>query len=142
MKNYININLSFKENQSRGQGPVGNDNSLIRIRNQVAKQIELDCFENRYRAFANDICMIIAEVMFFPSSFKVRIDGQSLLAGTVAEVYKLLTHEHIALVIENFEKIAYRIKYKKTYLRTALYNSLFEYEAHYTNEVRSENEND
>ena len=55
------------------------------------------------------------------------------------DVFSKIGNEHIKMVIENFRSIAYRVRAKKTYMRTALYNSVFEYEAYYDNQFRAEN---
>ena len=69
-----------------------------------------------------DIClMIAAEYAKNPESHK-------------SEVYGLLTNEHIEYVAENFKKQINLVKKKKAYLETALYNVVFEYNAHLENE--------
>jgi hypothetical protein len=38
--------------------------------------------------------------------------------------------------VDNYLSLDVKIKNKKAYLRTMIYNSVFEVEAHYTNEAR------
>lgn len=97
-----------------------------KILNLVKNQIELGCFEITEIEMANEIAMIIAETYKLPGNATVRIAGNNLPAEMVSEVYEKLEHEHILHVIENYEKVTYEIKHTKTYLRTALYNSVFE----------------
>jgi len=41
-------------------------------------------------------------------------------------VFSLLTAEHLQYVIEHFNSLTYHVTHKKSYLRTALYYSIFE----------------
>lgn len=104
----------------------------------VKDQIEFKCFSAGVREAAEDICLIITEVLKLPPNALVRIAGNNLPAEMVQAIYHRLSHEHIELVIENFGRATYEIKYKKTYLRTALYNSVFEINAHYQNAVNKD----
>lgn len=100
---------------------------------------DFESFEKSQRTAAEEICLIIAEVLKLPFGLNIRIDGGDLPAELVASIYKRIRKEHIELVLENFSRAAYTVKHKKTYLRTALYNSVFEYEAHYSNQYTSDN---
>lgn len=104
----------------------------------VKDQIEFRCFTAEVREAAEDICLIITEVLKLPPNALVRIAGNNLPAEMVQAIYHRLTHEHIKLVMENFGRATYEIKHKKTYLRTALYNSVFEFNAHYENAVHKD----
>ena len=104
----------------------------------VKDKIEFKCFSVGVREAAEDICLIITEVLKLPPNTLVRIAGNNLPAEMVQAIYHRLSHEHIELVIENFGRATYEIKYKKTYLRTALYNSVFEINAHYQNAVNKD----
>ena len=104
----------------------------------VKDQIEFKCFSTEVREAAEDICLIITEVLKLPPNALVRIAGNNLPAEMVQAIYHRLTHEHIELVMENFGRATYEIKHKKTYLRTALYNSVFEFSAHYENAVHKD----
>ncbi len=68
-------------------------------------------------------------------SAPVKIAGDTLDGYIVKQVFKEIREEHVQLVIENYRKITYIVNYKKSYIRTALYNAVFESEAHYTNLV-------
>ena len=70
-----------------------------------------------------------------PPEAEVQIGGQKLPAGMVCEIYECLTNEHIRNVIKNYEAAEYEIKFKKTYLRTAIYNEVFEFESRNVNEM-------
>ena len=96
----------------------------------VKDQIEFKRFSTEVR---QDICLIITEVLKLPPNALVRIARNNLPAEMVQAIYHRLTHEHIELVMKNFGRATYEIKHKKTYLRAALYNSVFEFNAHYEN---------
>lgn len=106
---------------------------------KVKEQIEFKCFSTDTQATAENICLIITEVLKLPPNALIRISGNNLPAEIVQAIYYRLTHEHIKLVIKNFGRATYEIKHKKTYLRTALYNSVFEIDAHYENAVNIDN---
>lgn len=101
----------------------------------VKKQIEFDCFSEEEKGQAMELCRIVAEVMTLPPNLSVRIDGKDIPAALAAEVFGELTHEHLSAVMENYKNAVYRICRRKTYLRTALYNSVFELESGFVNSV-------
>lgn len=86
-------------------------------------------------AFASEIVANIAEVYMLSDDAPVRIGGEQLDGYVLKEVLSQLTEEHVQLVIDNYRAVTYEIKHKKSYIRTALYNSVFELEASVTNRV-------
>ena len=121
---------------SHSQSQVG---SLETTRLQVCAQIGADDFRlasDRLRA--NDLALIIAEVLLLRPETDVQIGGDKLPASMVQEVFRKLTHDHVLATIIHFEKATYEIKHVKTYLRTALYNAVFETEARATNEAAAD----
>lgn len=103
---------------------------------RVEEALEIECFDDLYIHQAEEICLIIAEMAILPPSATVQIGGNKLTAEVVREIYSRLTHEDIISVMDNFEEVAYKIKFKKTYLRTALYNEVFERSSRVINGVR------
>lgn len=103
----------------------------------VREQIDIECFFESDQKQVNEIMMLIAEMYRLPPDAEVQINGQKLPASMVRDVYSLLTEEHIREVITNYEKAEYTIKFKKTYLRTALYNEVFEHESRFVNGFRT-----
>lgn len=99
-------------------------------------QINIKCFRDMDREFANEIIMNIAEVFMLWDSSPVKVAGEQIDGYIIKQVFEELREEHVQLVIDNYQKIDYIINYKKSYIRTALYNSVFEIEAHYANLVR------
>lgn len=120
---------------SQSQVPSG---SLTSELEKVKASLEFECFEEEYRPQAEEIILIIAEMAILPPSAVVQIGGNKLTAQAVSEIYSMLTHEDIITVMDNFEEAAYKIKFKKTYLRTALYNEVFERSSRVINDVRAD----
>ena len=104
---------------------------------ELGELMPLDTFEEGDRALVGEIHRIIAEMSILPKECDVQIDGAKLPAGVVSEVYRELTDEHIRTVIEGFAAISKRIVYRKTYLRTALYNAVLEYSSGEMNQERA-----
>ena len=84
---------------------------------------------------AHEVCMIIAEVYMMAPDKPIRISGEWLDGYIVQEVFGELTRDHVEMVIGEFCRLVIDVRNKKAYLRTALYNSVFSIDAHYTNRV-------
>ena len=104
---------------------------------KVRDQIDVRSFHVTQRDLAKEILNIIAEVYLLKDEAQIRIAGEMLEAYVVKEVFEQLDAEHVQLVIENFSKVERIVNFKRGYLRTALYNSVFEINAHYLNQVKS-----
>ena len=91
----------------------------------VEARIEWDCLPYGRQARARELAMIIAEVERMAPDALIRVDGIDKEASEVAEIYGMLTHDHINTVLDNLGDVRYRISAMKTYLRTALYNVVF-----------------
>lgn len=106
--------------------PVG---YTLRKKTEAAlEQIEIGAFSERDDPLARVLAGIIAEVYILPPGCTVRIEGEALPVETVREVYAGITHEHVAGVISRFRETGHRIRHIKSYLRTALYNAVFEFD--------------
>lgn len=92
----------------------------------VKEQIAIDCVPFKQILQAEELAAIIAEVLRLRPEDKLRVDGVMHPAADVQAVYKKLENEHIMHVIETYNEIPYPIKSPKMYLRTALYNAVFE----------------
>lgn len=125
--------------------PVKSRPSIFKTLEEVKCQIEYDCFPKKrglhgmsIDPLIDEICLIIAEVLVRPPASTMRVRGTEIETGIVQEVYRALTHEHVEMVYENFI-VQTQIIYKKTaYLQTSLYNSIFELNAHYQNQVNND----
>lgn len=82
-----------------------------------------------------DLCKIITEVLRL-SAPTIIIAGEEHRTQDVKAVFSALDIEHLEWVADQFKKINYTIHFKKAYLRTALYNSYFEFEAGLHNDLR------
>ena len=126
-KNDNNASLS-NECQSRPVRP-----SFREAFCRAAKQVNLECCRLTDRDQMRELCYIIAEVYIIDPDSKINIADESLDAYLVQEIFGELELHHLELVLENFNKKTEIIHNKRAYLRTALYNSVFEFEAHYQN---------
>ncbi len=102
---------------------------------RAARQVELDCSSPSEIDLLRELCYIIAEVYILDPDSRVKISDELLDAYLVQEIFGELTLEHLQLVRDNFMDRTEVVKNKRAYLRAALYNSVFEKEAHYTNLV-------
>jgi hypothetical protein len=105
---------------------------------RAERQVERDAIVSDRVAspeLVREICMIIAEVYMMDPSGPIRISGEWLDGHVVQQVFGELTREHVQMVAGEFCRLTNDIRNKKAYLRTALYNSVFSIEAHYTNRV-------
>lgn len=107
--------------------------TFFEILQNIREQIEMECFDADDMKQAEEIAMIIAEVFKLPPDAEIQINGNKLPAAMVQEIYSVLQHEHVLQVIDNYENADYIIKFKKTYIRTALYNEVFEHESRFVN---------
>lgn len=82
-----------------------------------------------------ELCMIMAEVYMMDPDKPIRISGEWLDGHVVQQVFSEIEREHVEMVVSEFYRLTDEIRNKKAYLRTALYNSVFSIEAHYTNRV-------
>lgn len=103
---------------------------------ELAEDIPIDTFDECDRAVAAEIHRIIAEIFILPEECDVQIDGAKLPAGVVNDVYFELTVEHVREVIKKFDEVSGRIRHRKSYLRTALYNEVLEHASGEMNELR------
>ena len=124
---------SVKKSMSESQS--GRDKTLLEYLYEIQEQVGYSEFEGEERKQVKELCLIIAEVMRLPDTYDVTINGEKLPASIVKEVFALIEISHICHVLENFSKINYAVNHTKTYLRTALYNSVFEAQHKLENEV-------
>jgi len=119
---------------------VTDGKSILKMLEQVMIQVEYDYFADRRLNIINplfrELCLIIAEVLVLDQDTIIKINGSNISAHVVQEVFSQLRNDHVRLVFNNFRDVAERVFNKKAYLRTALYNSVFEIESHYANDIR------
>jgi len=114
--------------------------SILKMLEQVMLQVEYNCFAdrrlNRINPLFKELCLIIAEVLVLDNDTVMKINGSNTPAHLVKEVYSQIRNEHVCLVFDNYRNVNERIFNKRAYLRTALYNAVFEIESHYANDIR------
>lgn len=89
-------------------------------------QIDMECFPVEMLVQATEVAGIIAQVYTLPKNGVIKVAGCLRKVGDVQAVFKKMTNEHVVYVIEEFNEIPYRIRYKTAYIRSALFNSVFE----------------
>ena len=107
---------------------------------QAREQVELESFGYRDKKFARDLCVVIAEVYWLAerSEGAVRIEGEPIPYRLVRDIYRFLRGEHLEHVMARYRTVRYEIRNVKAYLRTALYNAVFELEGAEENGYRIE----
>lgn len=123
----------------QGSEPVAASSRVGCYRARLAElsgDIPIECFDECDRAMVGEIHRIIAEMSILPEECDVQIDGMKLPAGVVSEVYLDLTVEHVKEVIQKFNEVSDRIRHRKSYLRTALYNEVLEHASGDMNQLR------
>lgn len=102
---------------------------------RAAKQTELHCCDDPLKDQMRELCYIIAEVYIIDPDSKIAIADELLDAYLVQEIFGELGFLHLQMVMQNFNAKTELVRNKRAYLRTALYNAVFEFEAHYKNLV-------
>ncbi len=89
-------------------------------------QIDMECFPVDMLVQATEVAGIIAQVYTLPKNGVIKVAGYLRKVGDVQAVFRKLTNEHVVYVIEEFNEIPYRVRYKTAYIRSALFNAVFE----------------
>lgn len=111
--------------------------SFVEAVEKAKQQINLECFEPEEKEMVQEIIFIVAEIYMLRDSSPIKISGEQIDAYIVKQVFEEIREHHVRLVMENFGKIRYIVNFKKAYLRTALYNAVFEYETAEKNRFNS-----
>ena len=101
-------------------------------------QVYPESFEDSLRGRVREACRVIAEIYMLPDGAKVKIEGEELPVETVREVFTQLNDEHVRYSLERLDGYEGRIFAMKPFLRTLLYNSVFEMESHYINRFNAD----
>ena len=128
--NHAKYNTDFNADISHSLCP-----SLVELYEAARKQIEDLAFKPEDREMAQQIAMVMAGMAQLPGDAAVRIGRETLPAYHVQQVYELLKHEHVEEIIRKYRKLTYRVDAVKTYLRTMLYNAVFEAVARLENDL-------
>ena len=128
---------NFKE-KCGGESSYQNHNQIGRFGTALAavrEQIEVETMPLQDRAQAEEIASIIAEVMCLAPDSEISIGGEKIPADLVSEIFFRIDGERVKEVISRYREATYKITHPKSYLRTALYNSVFDFEASIENKV-------
>jgi hypothetical protein len=132
------VNLENKKNNCAEKNQsvrLSFDEILLRTKTQIEYQSLREQNAGQAEGQLKEICFIISEIYLFYPDDRIKIAGELLPAHAVQEIFGQLTAEHIEMVLNNFSRQTHLIKNKKAYLRTALYNSVFEFESDVANTV-------
>jgi hypothetical protein len=106
---------------------------LFEMLDKVMRQVDYHCFAdlklNRIDPLYKELCLIISEAFLLKARSTVKINGSLVYAQLLKEVYSKLNNEHLRSVFDNFHNVTAHVYNKKAYLRTALYNAVFELES-------------
>lgn len=119
--------------------------SIFRTLEEVKEQVEFQCFTETREAngrrwtytdpLYEELCLIIAEVLVMNPDAEIKVAGAEVNGFIVQEVFGRLNNDHLRTVVHNFQRVSYEVKSKKAYLRTALYNAVFETDSSVTNDL-------
>ena len=93
-------------------------------------QIGFGEYDRRHPCYGilHDMCRAMAEIYMMPPHAKVRINGEELEAEMVAEVLEQVTEDMAVERAEELLDVIADVTCLKAYLRSALYNKVFEFE--------------
>lgn len=106
----------------------------------AGKQIDIDSFcswgtkggwvQGPDYQLARTLCMVMAEIYMAAPRYVFYVGGIAMEAAQIREVYGELTFRHVeAVILKIRQSKGKTVKYQRPYLRTMLYNVVFEYEA-------------
>ena len=102
--------------------------SFMRVLEEVREQIDWHLFARSgiYKPLAEEVAKIITEVYMLNDAYPIQIDGEIMQAGLVKEVYRKLTGAHVCGVLNKYRQLTTIVKRPRPFLRTCLYNVVFE----------------
>ena len=104
----------------------------------IRENISYECFRNdtpHAREEVDELVELMVEVMVMPDQGKIRIAGEDKLVSLVKSQFMKLTHAHIEYVCLCLNKNTTKVGNIKSYLLTALYNSVLTINHYYQAEV-------
>ena len=128
-------------NLQHSDNPAAVGLSLFDMLEKIMVQVDYHCFadlrSNRIDPLYKELCLVVAEAFLLKTGSTVKINGSIVHIQLLKEVYSKLRNDHLRLVFENFHHVSARVNNKKAYLRTALYNAVFELESSCVNDFCS-----
>ena len=104
----------------------------------IRENVSYECFRNdtpHAREEVDELVELMVEVMVMPDQGKIRIAGEDKLVSLVKSQFMKLTHAHIEYVCLCLNKNTTKVGNIKSYLLTALYNSVLTINHYYQAEV-------
>lgn len=104
----------------------------------IRENLSYECFRNdtpHAREEVDELVELMVEVMVMPDQGKIRIAGEDKLVSLVKSQFMKLTHAHIEYVCLCLNKNTTKVGNIKSYLLTALYNSVLTINHYYQAEV-------
>ena len=103
----------------------------------IRENISYECFRNDtpHAREEDELVELMVEVMVMPDQGKIRIAGEDKLVSLVKSQFMKLTHAHIEYVCLCLNKNTTKVGNIKSYLLTALYNSVLTINHYYQAEV-------
>ena len=94
-------------------------------------QIGFGGYDRRHPCYGilHDMCRAMAEVYMMSPATKIKVNGEELEAGMVADVLEQVTEDMAVERAEELLDVIADVTCLKAYLRSALYNKVFEFEA-------------
>jgi hypothetical protein len=119
---------------------------FIVVIEKVMLQVEYQYFaevrSKRLDPLYKELCLIIAETLVADRNPVIKINGEYICSRLVRDVFSQIRNRHVQLVFDNFQNVSDRVVHKRAYLRTALYNSVFEFQARSDNKLIAFSNND
>jgi len=100
----------------------------------IRENISYECFQNDTPHAREEVDELV-ELMVMPDQGKIRIAGEDKLVSLVKSQFMKLTHAHIEYVCLCLNKNTTKVGNIKSYLLTALYNSILTINHYYQAEV-------
>lgn len=122
-------------NNTVSNNTVSNNINRIISLEDVKEQIGLSDFSFFDKRQAQEIALLIQDVLNMPENATIRVAGIDRTSKEVKERFRLLDHYYIEYVIEAIKDNTTDIRNKRSYLITALYNAPTTLETHYQNQI-------
>ena len=81
---------------------------------------------------------IVAGVMVLQPNATIKVDGNAVPAGWAAHILGMSTGMHVRYVLENYNRLTYKVNKAEPYLRSMLYHSVTEIGLATDNEVAAD----
>ena len=115
---------------SSGEGSKPRRMSFKEAITKAEDQIGFHEYNRQHACYGilHDMCRVMAEVYMMSPTASIRINGEDMEAGMVAQVLEEVTQEMAEERAEELRESLHEVTCLKAYLRSALYNKVFEFE--------------